>query len=240
MTANVCRGLSVTMLATALLTTACVTATKKVQTQAEVAAEDRFVVEPGDAIAIISEEGFECLSKSLQQVQPDLRIVPPDEFRRVAFPDERGDRIPFTSPIPEAQRQLLSAPDFRDRVAPLNLRYLVSIGKTERFRSDSGRSSSEGPLLAGAGEVKYLTLRASVLDLQGREVGRIVADAEGIRAFGVILFFPLFLIETTDAPACNALGQTLADFLSGRFPSAPQRAPEIDLSCPGKERTACP
>ena len=238
MTANVCRGLSVTVLATALLTTACVTATKKVQTQAEVAAEDRFVVEPGDAIAIISEEGFECLSKSLRQVQPDLRIVPPDEFRRVAFPDERGDRIPFTSPIPEAQRQLLSAPDFRDRVAPLNLRYLVSIGKTERFQSDSGlRLSGPG---GGAGEVKYLTLRASVLDLQGREVGRIVADAEGIRAFGVFLFFPLFFIETTDAPACNALGQTLADFLSGRFPSAPQRAPEIDLSCPGKERTACP
>src|SRR5262245_6778449 len=203
----------------ALLTVACVTATTNVTPFIEMAAENRSVVAgPDDAIVIMPQDGVKCISKSLRQLQPDLRIVPPDEFRRVAFPDEPSDRAHFTYPISEAQRQLVSTQVFRDRVAPLHLRHLVIIDEVER--------TSDSRFSGGGQRSRSLRLIASIIDLKdAREVGRIVVTAKG-ETFGGILLVPILIIRTTHGPACQALGETLAPFLTGRFPYSSQRAPQ--------------
>ena len=153
------------------------------------------------------------------QVHPTLRIVSPDEFRRAAFPDQTSDDVTFAYPIPETQQKLLSSQAFRDRVAPLRLRYLVSVGEKEESRDLRGY-----PLVVAIafGWNTSLGLTASVIDLKdGREVGQILIRAEGDRGI-LLLFFllPIWWVETVRGPVCTALGEGLGNFLAGRGPAS--------------------
>jgi hypothetical protein len=175
----------------------------------------RSIIEPGDAIAIIPAHSADCLRDSLLQIHPTLRIVSPDDFRRAAFPDQPADDVAFAYPIRESQRKLLATPMFRDRVAPLRLRYLVSVGEQEESHQvgtpgdwDSGFTSWE----------TSLTMRASVIDLKdGRAVESIEFHAAGDRGvfflFGVPLFF---VVEIVRGPVCKALGERLGNVLTRR------------------------
>ena len=211
------RALSFTLLAMALLPAACVTATKHVRSRTELALEDRSTMDPGDAIAIVPGDGARCVTKALHELQPDLRIVPPDEFRRVALAGEPEDRQSLDHPIPAAQQQLLATAAFRDRIAPLHLRYLVSIGHTQ-----TGGSKSSSPPCGGGGCFlnwsQSQTLTASAFDLKdGREVGRIVVDVNGERLLALVGPIPVyFRFERIHGPACDALGEALGTFLGGR------------------------
>jgi len=213
------------VLAIAFLTSACVTATTNITPRIEMAVEDRSVVVGDDAVVIFPEDGARCVRKSLHQRLPDLRIVSPDEFQRVAFPDEPMDRTDFTYPIPERQRAQLSTEVFRERVTPVRLRHLVSVGEIEGSRGGSERICGTG--VCGDTWVNTLRLVASVVDLKdAREVGRVAVTAAGSRT--IFVMFPIlwFGVERTQKPACQALGEMLADFLSGRFPYSSQRAPQ--------------
>jgi hypothetical protein len=211
------RVLSVTLLAVALLPAACVTAAKNVRFRTELALEGRSVVEPGDTITIVPGDGARCIGKSLHELQPDLRIIEPDQFRRAAFAGEPDDRVSFAYPVAEAQQQLLSTDGFRDRIAPLHLRYLVSIGETT-----AGGSKSSSPPCGGGGCFfnwsQSQTVTASAFDLKdGREVGRIVVDVTGGRTLALVGPIPVFFsVEMIHGPACRALGEALGRFLGGQ------------------------
>jgi hypothetical protein len=204
----------------ALLTTGCVTsaiALRPLQSLGPEVAAGRSVVEPGDAIVIVPSRAASCIGDSLRQVHPTLRIMSPDEFRRAAFQDQTPAETTFTYPIPEPQQKLLSTQIFRDRIAPLRLRYLVSIGEEEKSRDRGGLGS--GPFFNW---YRLLKLSASVFDLKdGREVGQIVVESEGERMFFIFGFIPIWYVETIRGPGCKRLGEGVGNFIAGREPASP-------------------
>ena len=220
-------------LAIALLLTGCVTSAKVSEyLHVQPERESRIIIEPGDAIVIIPAESADCLRDSLLQAHPTLRMVSPDDFRRAAFPDQPADDVAFAYPIPESQQKLLATQTFRDRIAPLHLRYLVSVGEQEeKFPLNTMRPGDWTGIMEWR---TTLTMRASVIDLKdGRAVESIEFHATGDKEFG-FLFVPIFVrVEIVRrGPVCKALGERLGNFLAGRDPiSGPSTsAPSEDAS----------
>ena len=196
----------------ALLTTACV---KSASVRLDVP-EDQSAFERDDAITIISARSASCIHDSLRQVQPTLRFVSPGDFRSAARPPRASSEVTFASPMSESQQKLLSSQDFRDRIAPLRLRYLVIVGEKEVV---TRQNSSADRLGIMSNWWTSLTLTASVIDLKdGHEAGQIVAQAEGERMFVLLFMIPLWYVETIGHPVCKALGEGLGKFLSGKGP----------------------
>src|SRR5215510_7597639 len=59
------------------------------------------------------------------------------DFRRAARPRRASDEVTFAYPMSESQQKLLSSQDFRDRIAPVGLRYRVLIGEKEMITRDT-------------------------------------------------------------------------------------------------------
>jgi hypothetical protein len=196
----------------ALLTTACV---KSASVRLDVP-EDHSAFERDDAITIISTRSASCIHDSLRQVQPTLRVVPPGEFRGAALPPRASGEVTFAYPMSESQRKFLSSQDFRDRIAPLRLRYLVIVGEEEMVTRQKSAADRLGIM---SNWWTSLTLTASVIDLKdGHEAGQIVAQAEGERMFVLLFLIPVWYVETIGHPVCKALGEGLGKFLSGKGP----------------------
>lgn len=134
-------------LAVAVLLTGCVTSAKVPAGYVGPGGEGRSIIEPGDAIVIIPARSADCVRDSLLQILPTLRIVPPEDFRRAAFPDHTADEVTFAFPIPESQQKLLATQTFRDQIAPLRLRYLVSIGEIELSQSRTSARQELPPFI---------------------------------------------------------------------------------------------
>ena len=196
----------------ALLTTSCV---KSASVRLDVP-EDHSAFERDDAVTIVSTRSASCIHDSLRQVQPTLRVVSPGDFRSAALPPRASDEVTFAYPMSESQQKLLSSQDFRDRIAPLRLRYLVMVGEKEMVtRRDE--AAGQGGLMSRWWT--RLTLTASVIDLKdGHEAGQIVAQAEGERTFILLFMIPVWYVETIGNPVCKALGEGLGEFLSGKGP----------------------
>src|SRR5262245_47666313 len=143
----------------ALLTTSCV---KSASVRLDVP-EDHSAFERDDAVTIVSTRSASCIHDSLRQVQPTLRVVSPGDFRSAALPPRASDEVTFAYPMSESQQKLLSSQDFRDRIAPLRLRYLVMVGEKEMVtRRDE--AAGQGGLMSRWWT--RLTLTASVIDLK--------------------------------------------------------------------------
>jgi hypothetical protein len=212
------RGTFLIGTAVVLLTTGCVRPAKIIAPMKLMVTVPPSVVEAGDAIAIIPDRGARCIGESFRQIHSTLRIVSPDEFRRAAFSDQTSDQMTFTYPIPESQQTLLSSQAFRDRIAPLRLRYLVSVDEEE-----SRRSTVEGAR-GGIGLTWYRSFRltAFVIDLEdGRAVAQILVRAEGESNFALLLgVIPIGWATTVrPGPVCRTLGEGLGNFLAGRDPA---------------------
>src|SRR5262249_12115862 len=109
-------------------TTAQVQTTKQIPTPIETREPVAIVVSP--ETTDLTSDAVGCISKALKERFPNLRIVLPDEFHKVAFPNvalELAPRASIYLPL------LLNDPAFRARIAPLGLRYLISVqGKTDQ------------------------------------------------------------------------------------------------------------
>src|SRR5215510_6270136 len=140
----------------ALLTTACV---KSAQVRLDIPV-DHSAFEWDDAITIISARSASCIHDSLRAIQPRLRFVSPGDFRRAALPPRASGEVAFAYPMSESQQKLLSSQDFRDRIAPLRLRYLVLVGEKEMVtrREETG---GQGGIMSSWWT--RLTLTASVI-----------------------------------------------------------------------------
>lgn len=177
---------------------------------------------------------FDCISEALHEAHPMLRIVPPDEFRRAAFPDLRPEEAPLN---PEELASLVKQAAFKERIAPLGIRYLVSVwGET---------TVSPGPSKAWAiGFLSYLraegfrhsSLNASVLDLkEGLVAGNLQVSAGESSEVTLYSFVPFIKIAVTEGPACDKLGQAVTKFLSdenppeeeGIWPAMAERSPVV-------------
>jgi len=93
-------------------------------------------IESGDAVTAVLEEFsgefspskenkfVTCITKAIREAHPTVRFVPPDEFRQVAFSDLTPENIP---PEDWTWDRLAEDPGFQERIAPLDLRYLIVV-----------------------------------------------------------------------------------------------------------------
>jgi hypothetical protein len=182
----------------------------------------------------LTSDAVGCISKALKERFPNLRIVLPDEFHRTAFPDvapELAPRALVYLPL------LLNDPAFRTRIAPLGLRYLISVqGKTEQdLKPFAGAAGGAGPG-PGAGAVTWFgaewdrksNVMASILDLkEDISAGEIRASAEGkpwVVCVGIgPLCLPLGAPAFTEAKACDEIGTAVAKFFAGEGANGPSK-----------------
>ncbi|MFQ5903011.1 MAG: hypothetical protein ACE5JO_04910 [Candidatus Binatia bacterium] len=173
-----------------------------------------------------------CIQDALPETYSDVRIIPSDEFRKLAVPDPA---IETNSPGDVLWQSLLRDPAFHDRIAPLGLRYLIVVSIEERTRLTDfewmGVASIGGPSLDWSWERSVL-MEVIVVDARHRRVaGFVQAYATGKSGAGVMLVtFPIPLpvpYGTASFPlsvACQGLGEGLAKFLTDGSPAEEQAA----------------
>ncbi len=211
--------LAMAVLATGVLTAACTSG------RADYSRIAPTGIAPGDAIAVIlydfsgrdysrgreysldlEEKVVTCISKAIREIAPTVQIVPPEEFRRVAFQDLTLAELPAGE---EQWIALAADAAFRERVTPLNLRYAIGV---KGFAWDSSRSDWWRALGYGGGQVweRNSVFHATILDVKrAAVVGSVDATATG-----EIAFFRL-VVPPTETRACNELGEQVARFLVG-------------------------
>jgi hypothetical protein len=193
---------------------------------------------PEDAIAVIlsapvKEEHSselenlvtECVQGALGGIHPAIRIIPPNQFRKLAFPHLTIDQIPAGY---FSWRTLLRDPAFHNKIAPLGLRYTLAVNTEESRRVSDAEWTAATSMLGGPGPSlswsweNEVLMEAIVVDTAHRRIaGAVHAYAKGNSGAGVSLVtlpFPFLLPHgTVSFPfgvACRGLGEALAKFLT--------------------------
>jgi hypothetical protein len=168
----------------------------------------------------MEQEMVDCVSDAIRRSHPNVRVVPPDEFRRVAFPDLTPDAAPRS---PRYLGMLLDNTVFRESIAPLRLRYVIMIGGETRVEQKGGMtmlpaSVPGGPFPVGGWVRNNETeLVASILDLaQTRPSAELNASARGTSWMVLLGLLPVAASARTEASACAQLGDEVARFLTLR------------------------
>jgi hypothetical protein len=149
-----------------------------------------------------------CLSDPLLKAYPTVRIVQPQDFRRAALLTSDSAAVSW--------QELLRDPQFKERIAPLGVRYVISIsGET-----DQKSGLMNGLFVFGFARMQTVRFKASIFDLkQDRLAGAQYASATG--KFAMVLLpvpIPVPLGLFTESRACKELGETVAKFLAGESP----------------------
>jgi len=149
-----------------------------------------------------------CIRTALEIAQLRVRVVSPEEFRQIAFPDLAPESAIHSS---EYLSILLTDQRFRDRIAPLRIRYIISIsGVTEQSLVGAGAGAMAGLIVWD----RRSRLRASVLDLTRASLQEnISADASGNPWVLIVGGLPLFIPADTDSQACRDFGGSIVKFL---------------------------
>jgi beta-barrel assembly-enhancing protease len=137
-----------------------------------------------------------CLSEAMRSIDSSLNVTEGREFRRVAFPDLTPREAPHTA---DSVLALLKSPEFRRRIAPLQLRYIAVVGvsTTEKIGSEFMPSSSV--------ESRF---SVSVIDVEAGEVSHRENGDEAVSS-GPGLPFRL-LPKHIEPRVCAFLGERLA------------------------------
>lgn len=215
------------LLAATLLWAGCTTA------QVNWSREMRTLIQPHDGVAIVAPrpagadeeisfatEATSCIAAALRDAYPALKIVRADEFNRTA-PDvalELAPRALIHLPL------LLNDAAFRARIAPLGLRYLISVqGETsQKAKPIVGAVGGHGGAVTvlGAEWDRRSNLTASILDVeQVLGAGEIRASTQGKPWFVCVgmlfLCAPIGAPAFTESKACKELGEGVVKFLAG-------------------------
>lgn len=207
-------------LAVGALLTGCVTA------RVEEFMSERPVLAGSDAIVIMTnrqdavveaEKSFsDCIYNSLSRGGRPVNVISETQFKDELFPWFEPRLAPTR---PEAMAPLLDNPRVADRIAQLNVRYLVWIhGESETVNKQGMMTCSVSP--AGGGCIGVLSwdnnsdYEASIWDVARREsLGVISSEANGtsvIPAFGI----PVPLIARTKSATCRGLADQLEQVLT--------------------------
>jgi len=134
-----------------------------------------------------------------------------------SFPDLPPEAAPRS---PQFLGMLLDNPVFRDRIAPLNLRYLIAIGGETRVKQSGGAIAGAAPAPAGAFLFgawvwnRDTQLVASILDVkQTGAAAEINAKASGTAWLVLVEGLPIGAPAFTETNACARLGDKLSQFL---------------------------
>ncbi len=203
-------------------------------------------IAPGDALTVIldefsgeysrskEEEIADCISKAIGKVQPTVRLVPSEEFRRVAIHARTPSEVPKDH---QQWTELAADATFRARFAPLALRYLIIVVGSTRDTRYLMPGSGVGAFAGGVRDSFYF---GTIVDVRrGAEVGRVEANAWGRVVIAIIPVIP-----PTETEACNVLGEQVAKFLiwetppgetAGEQPSTESAKPAVQENRPQSE-----
>ena len=165
----------------------------------------------------IGESLADCVVGATSRKAPGVRVLSPAEFREAMFPGFDAAAVPGTS---ETLALLMDHPEFRSRLESHGIRYLVLLrGGTKAIRHgeivcDGGYGG--GGCIGAYWWDKSTDLEAFIMDtLQGTIIKEITATANGTPWIGVILIAPVGFPVSTEYPACQAIGESIASYLSG-------------------------
>jgi len=179
-----------------------------------------------------------CFQSALSETHPDIRIILPNELRRLVFPGLTVNQIPSGY---FSWRSLLRDPTFDAKIAPLGLRYILTVEAEEGRRltdvewtAATSMFGGSGPTLSASWENSVL-LEAIVVDAKNRRIaGAVHAYAAGKSRAGLSLMasrIPLLLPHGMPSfpfgAACRALGERLAKFLAGESAQEEQATKEV-------------
>ncbi len=160
----------------------------------------------------------QCLGTKLaKSAAPYLRVMDTDYFQDAMFPWFEFEHAPQTA---QQMDDLLSRPRIRERIASLNVHYLISMALGTDVEGFPGMFCGAGGGGAGclglAWAGKATQLDAIVWDLKtGREAGELSVSSSGTSwALGVIV--PIIFIAYTEEDACEALAAELGEFLDSK------------------------
>jgi len=160
-----------------------------------------------------------CVQQGLRKAGWPAKFIPPDEFRRLLFPDLD---ITLTPRSAESLVSLLKAPQFRHKIDSLRLRYMVVIKEETWLWEDVDERGNMVPVgfpyLATLFTHKKSTdLTASIIDLKsGSETGVVSDTAESTAYYGHVLIMPIILPAVTESTACQRLGREVVKFISSK------------------------
>jgi hypothetical protein len=187
------------------------------------------VIEAREAVAIVISTGSSlerdavaCIVEALRKAKPGVRILTPNEFRRdvfyYAYPENPYERKKYFN-------LLANEPVLRERIAGMDLRYVISIyGGTEQQSGEPFFGGAGGPgggiTVFGMDWKRQSWLEASIFDVKEVvESGTIQAYAEGRPWFlcvGVGPFcLPVGAATFTESTICTGLGAAVATVLTG-------------------------
>jgi hypothetical protein len=156
-----------------------------------------------------------CLGDALAEAYPELVVIPETTFVQTIFPDLPAALAPRS---PEYIKLALTHPDVRERIATLNLKYLVYVAGTremERNWRDLEVACVGGYNVAwcGGGIILEQTSRltAVIIDVETtRELNSIRASDSGT-SWIVMPFLPITVWHMTDTrePSCQELSHEL-------------------------------
>ena len=172
---------------------------------------------------------IQCVGKDIRRHRPGQRIISFDEFRRTAFPRLTASTAPRR---PEFLELMFRDAAFRQRIEPLNLKYVAFIGGvTETSAPRGGGVCVIGPI-SGCVIVrhwdKHSRIAAKILDVERVEtVGETKTGSKGTSWFALVGVLPMGEKADTELKACQDLGARIAGFLSKGRSRAPlwRRAP---------------
>lgn len=147
-----------------------------------------------------------CVTKAVHQANPSVKVIPPDEFRHVAFPDLEFEEAPHSV---ESLTLLLNNPTFLNRIAPLKLRYLVIVGSTETEVASTWGSR----IAAGIVWDKSSHLTGVILDIkEARALTAELATTASGKSWAAIAL-PVFVLgfpALSSSAACDSFGKVVA------------------------------
>ena len=190
-------------------------------------------METGDTLTLVLDYGYlarsleddarlevglsQCLQQALKEGGQAVKLIPPDEFRRVVFPD-----LDFTFGPPSAETlgSLLEVPHFRQKTDSLQLRYLIAVREATTSGYEplvTGWGAMGGAFwIIGATHRKSTNLTARITDMKNpSETGEVSITAGSSGFYGVFVILPIIVPAMTESTACTRLGREIVQFISG-------------------------
>jgi hypothetical protein len=163
---------------------------------------------------------FQCLDAEFaRQISASLRVMDAGYFQDAMFPWFEAEQLPATARELDA---LITRPHVKDRIAALNVRYLVTIASVTDSDGFPGILCGGGPHGAGCfgvmTEERSTQMSAVIWDIvEGERAGEVSATSSG-DSFGLAFVLPLLFLAYTEHDACKALATELSATLTGHRP----------------------
>jgi hypothetical protein len=171
-----------------------------------------------------------CAVKFIIEKHPGILVVSQSEFARTAFPDLPSENAPIS---PESMKLLAENEVLRERIAPLNIRYLLYTSAVTEIRNDKAfwaaiGGAGGGAAVAGESWDQQSDYSVAIFDVKTGRNAASQGNASGHGWYFVALVIvPLAAgwSPATESQACQDLGNrvlTTLESMTPKLTSEPQ------------------